>query len=199
MPKSPNEMIEAIVVNLPAKTGKTAEQWVEILRKDGPEGYKAQVDWLKKEHRLGHMQASLIAQFQEQGGNAYVDGEKLIDDLFSGKHASLRSLYESLAKEITSMRSDVKVQPAVTMVVFYRHKKFTHVQPVNGAIEIVMAIPHNTAKKTDKPGDADRINMKPTIATVSDVESLHEGLKMAYILNKFWFFSECWVKDLWLF
>jgi hypothetical protein len=44
MPKSPNEMIEAVVKNMPAKTGKTAEQWVEVLRKDGPEGYKAQVD-----------------------------------------------------------------------------------------------------------------------------------------------------------
>ena len=41
MPKSPKEMGEAIARNLPAKTGRTFEQWVALLKKDGPDNRKA--------------------------------------------------------------------------------------------------------------------------------------------------------------
>ena len=36
MPKSPKEMGEAIAKNLPAKTGRTFEEWVELTRQNGP-------------------------------------------------------------------------------------------------------------------------------------------------------------------
>ena len=183
MPKSPNDMIDAVVKNMPAKTGKTAEQWMGVLRKDGPEGYKAQVDWLKEEHGLGHVQASLVAQFLKQGGNVYVDGGKLIDDLFSGKNAGLRPLYDRLAKEITGLGGDVRIQPALTYVMFYRKRKFAQVRPWKGAIEIGLALPDKTAKKVDKPGGPDRINTKLAVAAAGDLEIVMAEMKKAYETN----------------
>lgn len=152
-------MVQAIVDGMPAKTGKTAEQWVEVLKKDGPEGHKAQVDWLKIEHGLGHMQASLVAEFLKHGGNVYADGDRLIDKLFSGKSAPIRPLYDRLAKEITALGSDVKMWPAQTMVASRRNKKFAEARPGKGVLEIRLALPDRPAKKDAKTGVVERMNV----------------------------------------
>ena len=46
MPKSPKEMGEAIAKNLPAKTGRTFEQWVELTRRQGLASRKVQGRYL---------------------------------------------------------------------------------------------------------------------------------------------------------
>lgn len=179
MAKNPNEMVEAIVAGMPAKTGKTAEQWVEILKKDGPAGYKAQVDWLKKEHRLGHMQANIVAQMLKSGGNVYEDGDKLLGALFSGKNAGLRPVFDALAKEITGLGSDVKLQPAKTMMPFYRKKKFVEIRPAGGALEVGMAIPDMPPRK-DKRGGMQRINVIRSIKSVDGIDGIRDELRRAY-------------------
>jgi len=183
MAKSPNEMIDAVVKNLPAKTGKTADEWVEVLRKDGPEGHRQQIDWLKKQHGLGHVQASIVTTWLEHGGNPYADTEKLVDDLFSGRNAVLRPLYDALAKEMAALGSDVKAKPAVTNVPFYRHRKFAEVRPAGGALEIGLAVADKPAEKAPRPGGPDRINVKRTITEVNEIAGLREELKKAYEMN----------------
>jgi len=52
---------QGMIANLPAKTGKTLEEWVAILRAQGPAEQKQWADWLKATHGLGHFQARLVA------------------------------------------------------------------------------------------------------------------------------------------
>ncbi len=54
MPKTPREMREAIIRNLPKNTGKTFEEWLALLKKHGPKDPKEARVWLKEEHGLGH-------------------------------------------------------------------------------------------------------------------------------------------------
>ena len=47
MPKSPKEMYEAIVRNLESKTGKSLDQWKELIKKKGPKDRKEKIQWLE--------------------------------------------------------------------------------------------------------------------------------------------------------
>ena len=54
-------MAAAIVRNLPAKTGRSLGEWVDVLLASAPTGpRKERVAWLKSEHGLGHRQASMV-------------------------------------------------------------------------------------------------------------------------------------------
>jgi hypothetical protein len=182
MAENPNEMVEAIVAGMPEKTGKSGKQWVEILKKSGPSGYKAQVDWLKQEYGLGHMQANIVAQMLKNGGDLYEDGDKLVAALFSGKNAALRPVYDTLAGVIIGLGDDVKLQPAQTMIPYYRNKKFVEIRPVGGALEVGMAIPDMPPRK-DKRGELQRINVIRTIKAMGEIEAIQEELKRAYEQN----------------
>lgn len=43
----PDEMSAAIVRNLPAKTGRSLDQWIEIVRREGRATRKERVAWLR--------------------------------------------------------------------------------------------------------------------------------------------------------
>ena len=40
-------MVQAIIRNLPKKTGRSLEEWIQLLRESGPSGEKEQRAWLK--------------------------------------------------------------------------------------------------------------------------------------------------------
>lgn len=54
-------MDEAIARNLPAKTGKTFEAWVTLVRNKGLASRKESVAWLMSKHQLGRVTANFIA------------------------------------------------------------------------------------------------------------------------------------------
>ena len=60
MALSPQEMETAIIKNLPEKTGKSLEQWVELLAKENLSDKKEQMSLLKETHGVGHFQAQTI-------------------------------------------------------------------------------------------------------------------------------------------
>ena len=60
MALSPKEMEQAIIKNLPEKTGKSLEQWVQVLAEAGISHKKEQIALLKQTHGVGHFQAQTI-------------------------------------------------------------------------------------------------------------------------------------------
>src|SRR4051812_46120234 len=97
--KSPKEMGEAIARNLPAKTGRTFEQWVELTTQQGLSSRRERIAWLKSEHGLGVVTATFIAADAEGRSiiDAYSDEGALLDSMYSGEKAALRPLYDALA------------------------------------------------------------------------------------------------------
>jgi hypothetical protein len=57
---NPQEMSEAITRNLKEKTGKSMDEWMEVLKNEHLEEKKAIVDFLKSEKGLGHFQAQVV-------------------------------------------------------------------------------------------------------------------------------------------
>ncbi len=68
-------MVQDWQAKLPEKTGKTLEQWIELIQKSGPPSEKERRDWLKTEHRLGTNSAWWIAERAEGKGTEADDPE----------------------------------------------------------------------------------------------------------------------------
>ncbi len=117
-------MIDAILRNLEARTGKGVDDWAAILRKSGPHGRRERVDWLMKEQGLGRVASTLIVQQAEGARQDYSDHEKLVDGIFSGPKAALRPLYDKVAAAAQELGPDVKIEPRQSMITFTRHRQF---------------------------------------------------------------------------
>lgn len=129
MPRTPDEMRAAIFRNLPEKTGKTHEEWSELLRTEGPSGArKERVAWLQ-EHGLGHGQAAMVVDwtdrpevFEER------DPKELVDAQLEGKDA-IRPIFARLNSLIEELGDDVAAEPRQTYVAFSRGRQFALLQP----------------------------------------------------------------------
>src|SRR5205809_840404 len=125
MAMTPAQMVEAVTRNLQKNTGKTAAEWEALLKKDGPDDPKAQYQWLREKHRLGHVAAKILSGQLK----AYEDTDALVDKQYSGKNAPLRPLYEAVVTAAKKLGKDVTVRPCKTYVPIHRASTFAVVKP----------------------------------------------------------------------
>ncbi len=188
--KSPKEMIRAIIDNLPAKTGRTLQQWIAIAR-TGP-GNRAELHaWLKKEHGLGHNTAGIVTREAIEPGSAmiYNDSDALVSQLFSGRNADLRPLHDRVIEIALGIGPDVIVKACRTYVGLTRRRQFAILKPASGnRIDIGLALPGiATTARLELPrglGASERITHRVRIATVDEVDAeVANLLAMAYELD----------------
>ncbi len=55
-------MVQKWVAELKQKTGRSLEEWITLIKKEGPKDEKSRREWLKAEHKLGTNSAWWIAQ-----------------------------------------------------------------------------------------------------------------------------------------
>jgi CHAD domain-containing protein len=60
---SPSEMEQAIVKNLPEKTGKSLEEWFKVLDDEKQSDKKEMKACLKEKYKVGHFQAQTIVKY----------------------------------------------------------------------------------------------------------------------------------------
>src|SRR5438094_827667 len=89
-------MVRDWIDKLPEKTGRSLEQWIALVNKEGPPTEKERRDWLKNVHGMGTNAAWWIAERAEgKGGEdddpeAYLKAaERYVDEMFSGGKAGL--------------------------------------------------------------------------------------------------------------
>jgi len=58
-------IVQKWVVELPHKTGRTLEEWVELVKQSGPPTEKERRAWLKENYKLGMNSAWWIAERAE--------------------------------------------------------------------------------------------------------------------------------------
>ena len=141
MALSPKEMEQAILMNLPAKTGKSLDEWMAIISKSGIQQAKEQLQFLKKEFGLGHFQATVITKKLENNtATDYTDEAALLDAQFTGKNTALRNLYEVLALKVLALGKDVCAKPCKTYIPFYRKTQFLMAKPKNGLLYLTFTM-----------------------------------------------------------
>ena len=60
---SPKEMENAIIKNLPEKTGKSIDEWLRVLLEENLPSKKEMKACLKEKYKVGHFQAQTIVNF----------------------------------------------------------------------------------------------------------------------------------------
>src|SRR5262249_11421251 len=117
-------MVQKWIADLPAKTGRTFEQWLSHIRKNGPQDDKACVQWLKTEHGMGSNTAWWLAEraankpagFADDSPESYLNAAPgYVDKMFAGPKAALRPLYDKLLDVCLNFADDVKACPCQTI------------------------------------------------------------------------------------
>jgi hypothetical protein len=184
------------VASLPEKTGKTLEEWIQLVQEAGPPTEKERRDWLKKQHGLGTNSAWWIAERAE--GKGLEDGDPeaylraagaYVDAMFDGPKAGLRPLYDRLLQLGLKLGKDVKACPCKTIVPLYRHHVFAQLKPTTRTrIDLGFALKDTkpTGRLIDTGGFAkkDRITHRIPIATLAEIDAeVDHWLHAAYELD----------------
>jgi len=127
MPKSPEEMAQSMIDNMPEKTGKPLAEWLKIVNKSALEKHGQIVSHLKKEFGIGHGFANLIAHKHLAKG-ASSDGNDLISAQYSGPKAGLKPIYDAGTAMAIKLGKDVEISPKKTYVSYRRKKQFALIQ-----------------------------------------------------------------------
>src|SRR5215212_6909158 len=84
-------MVQKWIASLPLKTGRGLEEWIALVKTEGPATEKEQREWLKKNYGLGTNSAWWIAEraagkgYEEDDPEAYLEAaEKYVEDIFAG-------------------------------------------------------------------------------------------------------------------
>lgn len=128
-------MVNNVVARMKQKTGRSIEEWVQLIEKQGPPGEKERRAWLKERHGLGMNYAWWIAEQSvgkpdDGSPEAYLEqADQYVETMFSGGKQGLRRIYDALLKLGRSMGADVKVCPCRTIVPLYRKHVFAQIKP----------------------------------------------------------------------
>jgi hypothetical protein len=179
---------------LKQKTGRSLDEWLKFIKKEGPPTEEARRDWLKEQHGLGTNSAWWLAERSVGKGEETADAdaylraaEKYVDEMFAGKKEHLRPIYDALLKLGLSMGKDTKACPCQTIVPLYRRHVFAQIKPTTQTrIDFGLALgdPKKTPKRLiDTGGFAkkDRITHRFEIASLKDIDDeVKKWLKAAY-------------------
>jgi hypothetical protein len=190
------EMVRAWVEALPAKTGRSLEQWLAYIEEAGPTTEQERREWLKTKHGMGTNSAWWLAE--RAAGKGAEDGdpeaylraaEGYVEAMFSGPKAWLRPIYDELLQLGRSLGDDVRVCPCSTIVPIYRRHVFAQIKPATRTrIDFGFALGDTkpSGRLIDTGGFAkkDRITHRiPITATEEIDEEVKSWLKAAYDLD----------------
>src|ERR1043166_9559543 len=124
-------MTQKWVAELKQKTGRSLDEWITFIKKNGPPTEAARRDWLKEQHRLGTNYASFIAARSVGKAEEIADpaeylaaAERYVADMFGGKKEHLRPMYDALLKLGLSMGHETRPGPGRTFVPLFPTQLF---------------------------------------------------------------------------
>jgi uncharacterized protein DUF5655/uncharacterized protein DUF4287 len=187
-------MTQKWIAELGRKTGRTLDEWMKLIKQEGPPTEAARRDWLKEQHGLGTNYAGWLAARslgkagETESPDEYLKAaEKYVAGMFAGKKEHLKPIYEALLKLGLSMGKDTKACPCQTIVPLYRNHVFAQIKPTTQTrIDFGLALgdAKNTPKRLiDTGGFAkkDRITHRFEITSLKDIDDeVKRWLKMAY-------------------
>jgi hypothetical protein len=189
-------MMQKWINDLPAKTGRSLDEWIEFVQAKGPPGEKERRAWLKEKHKLGTNSAWCIAERAEGKGTeedspeAYLHAAEVwVEAMYSGPKKELRPIYDALLKLGLRLGKDVTASPGKTAVPFYRKHVFAQLKPsTNTRVDLGLALGKTrTPKRLIDTGGyekKDRITHRIPISKVSEIDGeVKAWLKKAYEMD----------------
>jgi len=123
-----NAATRSMIDNMPARTGRSLEEWFVVLDAHPYEKHGQGLAFLKSEHGMSHGFANLVVARHRERGSAPATGVDLIDAQYSGAKADLRPIYERIVAAVATFGDDVEIAPKKTLVSLRRRKQFALVE-----------------------------------------------------------------------
>lgn len=187
-----------ILDNLPRTSGRSLEQWLALLGREGLECVPERRDWLEREHGLGGTTASMLAQRSVGQGAEGVEPEAYlaaaagyVERMYGGGKAGLLPIHEALVDLGLAQGPDVKVCPCKTIVPLYRNHVFAQIRPATlERVDLGLALKGVDrplpARLLDTGGQAkgDRITHRFALTSADEIDGeVKKWLEIAYALD----------------
>ena len=181
---SPEAMARTMIDNMPAKTGKSLDQWLSILIKTDLAKHGETVKHLKSEYGVTHGFANLIAHRHLAGNDTANPPEDLVAAQYKGPKAELLPVYEALVKMVGAFGGDVEISPKKTYVSLRRNKQFALVKPSSkDRVDLGINLKeHKAGKRLEAAGSfSGMVSHRVRLRRKSDVDAELKGwLRKAY-------------------
>lgn len=182
-----------MVAGLKERTGRSLDQWIELIRTEGPEAATDRVAWLKSDHGMGTNYAGVLALAAAGQGRERWDPEAYlaaapgyVEMMFSGKREALLPVCEALLAAGRDLGDDVRVSPTTTLVSLCRRHVFAQIKPTTQTrLDLGLALGDMVAEEPliDTGGLArgDRITHRIALGTPADIDAfVGRWLREAY-------------------
>jgi hypothetical protein len=191
-------MTQKWLAELKEKTGRSMEDWLALVKKEGPKDQKSRREWLKTKHKLGTNSAWWVAERAEgKGGDedtpqAYLKAAvRYVEDQYAGPKEKLRPIFDELLTMGKSLGDNVKACPCKTIVPLYRQHVFAQIKPTNNSrIDLGLALTHYKGKLPKRIVDTgglakkDRITHRIELTSPQQIDGeVKKWLKTAYDLD----------------
>ncbi len=179
MDKATQTMIE----NLHKNTGKTLEQWIEIVKKQNFAKHGEIVKFLKEQHEFTHGFANLVAhKTKETDAGSAENTDDLVTKQYIGKE-HFKPIYDKLISEIQTFGNDIEIAPKNAYVSLRRKKQFATLNPATKTrFEIGINLKGQEPKgklEAEKPNSM--CSHKINLADLKDIDNkVIEWIKIAY-------------------
>ena len=120
-----DKALKTMIDNMPEKTGKSLDQWIEILKEKSFQKHSEAVKYLKTEHGVTHGFANTIVTLSKEDASSEED---LISAQYKGKEV-LFPIYEELITYASALGDDVTIAPKKGSVSVIRKRQFLLIKP----------------------------------------------------------------------
>jgi hypothetical protein len=190
--------VQKWIAELKEKTGRSLEEWIALVKKEGPKDENERRAWLKSKHKLGTYSAVWIAErvdgkgFGEDTPELYLKSAvRYVEAQYAGPKEKLRLIYDELLGLGKSVGADVKACPCTTMVPLYRNHVFAQIKPTtNSRVDLGFALAAYKGKLPKRLVDTgglakkDRITHRIELKSVAEIDAdVKRWLKTAYDLD----------------
>jgi predicted transport protein len=174
---------QTMIDNLHKNTGKTLEEWIEIVKTQDFAKHGEIMKFLKEEHGHSHGFANLIAH-KAKGSDAgsAENQDDLIVKQYQGKE-HLKPIYDKLISEIRTFGNDIEIAPKNAYVSLRRKKQFALLNPATKTrFEIGINLKGHEPKgrlEAEKPNAM--CSHKIKLADIKDIDQeVVQWLELAY-------------------
>lgn len=120
--------VRKMLDNIEEKTGKSADYWINLVKKSGLAKHGEKMKLLKEDHGFTHGYANTIVHLSKNDSTFNTENKNdLVDAQYKGKE-SLKPIYDKLVNEISKFGKDVELAPKKAYVSLRRKKQFGLIQ-----------------------------------------------------------------------
>ncbi len=175
-----DKALQTMIDNMPEKTGKSLQEWKQILTTKSFAKHGEAVKFLKQEHGVTHGFANTIVSLSKENTDTPDD---LVTNQYKGKE-QLLPIYNKLLEVVDTFGADVVKTPKKTSVSIIRKKQFALIKPATKT-RIDLGLKLKDKPTTDRLGDSGPFGTMCThrvqITSIDDIDNeLVEWLKEAY-------------------